>query len=326
MDTTRYYVSHLTTYRYGGSVALARHMLHLTPRTLPWQMVQAHAIEHDPASAELSAATDNFGNPMHTLTIHTRHRALVVHAHSWIDVDDRPQMPEEDSPPWESVRDQLVFRAGRKPSDSELDAGQFLFESRYVRVKREFAHWAQTCFTPGTPILVGMRRLTELIFETFDFDPESTHIATPVTEVLATKRGVCQDFAHLAISALRSLGLPARYMSGYLLTKPPPGKPRLIGADASHAWLAVWCPDFGWAEYDPTNGIPAGQSHITLGWGRDFGDVTPLRGVIHGGGDHIPEIEVTVVPASEYGKLFGKAVPALLAGTDDPVTPEAAAD
>lgn len=309
MSAIRYYVSHLTHYPYSSNVSLARHVLHLTPRSLPWQNVVEHRIEHDPSNGELALATDSFGNPIHTLILNARHAALSVHAHSWVDLAPRPRLPPRDSLPWEAVRDRLVFRAGRKPTPEELDAGQYLFESRHVRVKRDFAVWARDCFPPGLPLLEGVKQLSDLIFRTFEFDPESTHVATPVTDVLTKGRGVCQDFAHLALSALRSLGLPARYMSGYLLTKPPPGKPRLVGADASHAWISVWCPDFGWVELDPTNGIYAGEGHITLGWGRDFSDVTPMRGVICGGGDPTPDIAVTVVPETEYEKLFKKPLP-----------------
>jgi len=307
MSGERYFVSHLTEYDYGGPVALARHSLHLTPRALPWQQVESHEIRISPQGVQRRRSEDAFGNPVEHLTITQAHDRLSVLAESWLCVDARPPVSERDSPAWESVREALVFRAGRPPHPAELEATQFLFESRHVRLKRELAHWAAACFDPGQPLLAGVRALSERIHDEFEFDNEATHVATPVREVLEHGRGVCQDFAHLMLSGLRSLGLAARYVSGYLLTTPPPGKPRLLGADASHAWVAVWCPLHGWVEYDPTNGVSAAEGHITLGWGRDFADVTPLRGVLHGGGGHEPEIEVSVIPEAEYESLMRAA-------------------
>lgn len=299
----RYFVSHLTRYDYGRPVALGRHVLHLTPRGLPWQRVISHELDADPAPSERLTGLDAFGNPIETLAIALQHHGLDVHARSWVELSERPEAGE--SPKWESVRDRMVFRAGHRPDAGERDAARFLFESRHVRVKRDLAEWAARSFAPGKSLLDGVRALNDRIHAEFAFDPEATHVATPVMEVLRQRRGVCQDFAHLMLSALRSLGLAARYMSGYLLTTPPPGSPRLVGADASHAWIAVWCPNAGWVEFDPTNGVQAGIGHITLGWGRDFGDVTPLRGVIVGGGEHTPSIEVSVVPEADYAALFG---------------------
>ncbi|WP_341675021.1 transglutaminase family protein [Niveibacterium sp. SC-1] len=311
MSPHRYFVSHLTEYDYRGPVALARHSLHLTPRALPWQQVESHEIRVSPQGAQRHRDEDAFGNPVEHLTISQAHDRLSVLAESWLSISARPPVSESDSPAWESVREALVFRAGRPPHPAELEASQFLFESRHVRLKRELAHWAAASFDPDQPLLAGVRALSERIHAEFEFDSDATHVATPVREVLETGRGVCQDFAHLMLSGLRSLGLAARYMSGYLLTTPPPGQPRLLGADASHAWVAVWCPVHGWVEYDPTNGICAGEGHITLGWGRDFADVTPLRGVLHGGGGHEPEIEVSVVPEAEYEALMQPATEAV---------------
>ncbi|GAA5180600.1 transglutaminase family protein [Niveibacterium umoris] len=304
-SVARYFVSHLTRYDYRRPVANARHVLHLTPRELPWQHVVSHVIDADPIPNERAVGRDNFGNPVETLAITHQHSGLDVHARSWVEIAERPQT--ESSPAWQTVRDALAFRAAHPPLPAELEAARFQFESRHVRVKRELAEWAARAFAPDMPLLDGVQALNDRIHTEFAFDPEATHIATPVMEVLKLRRGVCQDFAHLMLSGLRSLGLAARYMSGYLLTTPPPGKERLIGADASHAWVAVWCPESGWVEFDPTNGVRAGSSHITLGWGRDFSDVTPLRGVIFGGGEHTPEIEVSVVPEADYAALFGAA-------------------
>jgi transglutaminase-like putative cysteine protease len=300
----RYFVSHLTEYAYDGTVALARHTLHLTPRELPWQRVVSHRLTIEPNDALRLRRRDAFGNPLTTLVINRPHRKLVVHAESWLDVRARPEVDVDASPRWEAAREALVFRAANPPSAEALEASQFLFESQHVRIKRELSAWGARFFTPGLPVLAGALALTRHIHSAFEYDPEATEVTTPALEVLEKRRGVCQDFAHLMLSALRSLGLAARYVSGYLLTTPPPGKPRLIGADASHAWVAVWCPQHGWVEFDPTNGILAAEGHVVLGWGRDFADVTPLRGVTHGSDSPVPEIEVTVVPESEYAVLF----------------------
>jgi transglutaminase-like putative cysteine protease len=165
-----------------------------------------------------------------------------------------------------------------------------------VHLKRSFVEFSESCFPPGRPLLLGVQALMEKIFNEFTFDAEATQVATPLVEVLEKRRGVCQDFAHLMLACVRSRGLAARYISGYLLTQPPPGQPRLIGADASHAWVSVFCPVLGWVDFDPTNNVQPALEHITLAWGRDFSDVSPLRGVILGGGSHDPEVRVTVMP------------------------------
>ena len=204
-----------------------------------------------------------------------------------------------DSPPWEDVRERFRYRP--EPCEANvLDAQRYLYASPRVPCDTALAAFARQAFKPEVPLLVGAQALMDLIFKTFTFDAEATEVGTPVHEVLTRKRGVCQDFAHLMIAALRSIGLPARYMSGYLLTDPPPGKPRLVGADASHAWVSVWCPENDWVEYDPTNGIQPDLRHVTLGWGRDFQDVSPLRGVILGGLAQAPEVRVTVMPEAEW--------------------------
>jgi transglutaminase-like putative cysteine protease len=215
--------------------------------------------------------------------------------------------------PWDAVRARLAYTAGRRPHPADLEAARFLFESTRVRNKRELAAWTSACFPPGTPILVGVRSLMNRIHDQFKFDPKATTVSTPVMEVFAKKRGVCQDFAHLMLSCLRSIGLAARYMSGYLLTRPPAGRPRLVGADASHAWVSVYCPGHGWVDTDPTNAVFPSLEHVTLGWGRDYDDVIPLRGVLLGGGEHALEIAVTVVPVAEYEDVFGQPLPRELA-------------
>jgi transglutaminase-like putative cysteine protease len=190
------------------------------------------------------------------------------------------------------VRDGL---AGGEPQEW-LEICQFAVDSPHVKARAELAEFAQGSFTPGRPWLEALLDLTRRIFEEFVYDPAATNVSTPLDTVLAMRRGVCQDFAHLQIGCLRSLGLPARYVSGYLQTTPPPGKPRLVGADASHAWLSAWCGAHGWVDVDPTNNVQPSLGHVTVAWGRDYSDVCPIKGVFIGGGDHRMEVSVDVEP------------------------------
>lgn len=295
----RYHVVHETGYDYESPVSISRQHLHLTPRDCPWQTCLEHAVSINPRPGLEASRHDAFGNPVLQFAIESPHASLQVRVVSRIEV--RPRRPAArlaGSPAWERVRDALVY--GARPV--RLDASVYLFESPYVRVKREFAAYAAPCFPPGRPLLEGVRALMARIHREFEFDPQATTVATPVLKVLEDRRGVCQDFAHLMLSCLRSLGLPARYVSGYLLTRPPPGKPRMVGADASHAWISAYCPGAdgdAWVDFDPTNDLLPDTQHITLAWGRDFGDVSPLRGVILGGDAHVPEVAVTVTPCGE---------------------------
>jgi transglutaminase-like putative cysteine protease len=205
-----------------------------------------------------------------------------------------PEIPDPKStPPWEDVRDR--FALGQPPW--WLEARQFGYPSPHVPIADELRNYAQPSFPAGRPWLVGVLQLTERIFKEFQYDPAATTVNTPVATVFKNRRGVCQDFAHLEIACLRSLGLPARYVSGYLLTAPPPGQPRLVGADASHAWLSAFCPEVGWIDFDPTNNQIPTTKHITLAWGRDYSDVCPIKGVLIGGGQHRMRVAVDVVPA-----------------------------
>lgn len=306
MKSASFVVVHDTKYEYEAPVGLSRQVLHLTPRVTPWQTVSAHAITVTPEPPEgLAAAADAFGNATRAFCIDTDHAELAVRAESTVVVSARDYPPDDDSPPWEQIRERLTYRAGRKPLPADLDAARFLFESMRVRNKRELAAWTAASFPPGAPLLRGVRALMERIHDELDFDPTATTVSTPVMEVFANKRGVCQDFAHLMLSCLRSIGLAARYVSGYVLTRPPPGRPRLVGADASHAWVSVYCPEHGWVDADPTNALFPSLEHVTLGWGRDYDDVIPLRGVLLGGGEHELKVEVTVVPTAEYETVFG---------------------
>lgn len=310
----RYHVLHDTAYYYDQPVGESRQLVRLTPRPLAWQTCLAHRLEIQPEPSRMDEFVDGFGNPVRSLHLEADHDQLLIRAESWLELQARQLQDPADSPEWESVRELLAYRAERRFAPETLGATVFKFESTHVRVKREFAQYTLEVFGPGRPLLDGVMALMERIHEEFTFDPEATDVSTPVTEVFATKRGVCQDFSHFMVSCLRSIGLSARYVSGYLLTRPPPGKPRLVGADATHAWVSVFCPEQGWVDFDPTNNLQPNLEHLTVGWGRDFADVSPLRGVILGGGDHEPEISVTVVPEQEFDLVYGgEAVPDLAA-------------
>ncbi len=317
-DAIRYHLRHDTRYEYDQPVGESHQLLRLVPRELPGQRILSHRLEIQPAPTRQNGFVDSFGNEVRIIDLELDHSELLIRAEAWAEISP-PRQPPEAILPWRQTRQALTYVAGKHYEPALLDASRFLFESKHVRVKREFAAYASQCFGAEDSLLSGTTRLMNRIFDEFTFDPEATTVSTPVTEVFEKKRGVCQDYAHFMLSCLRSVGLPARYMSGYLLTRPPPGKPRLIGADATHAWVAVFCPPAGWIEFDPTNNLQPGLEHIVLGWGRDFADVSPLRGVLMGGGSHDPEIRVTVVPESEFNAVYGDVEDAptpLLPGID----------
>lgn len=291
----RLQVIHDTRYFYASAVTLSRQLLHLTPRSTPWQRFLSHFVYLDPAPSYEWRRDDLFGNPVREFAIESPHTYLHVRAESVVELLPRGVDGADfcaASPPWETVRDRLAYRG----EAAQPDVAWFQFESPAVTLAREFADYASPCFPPGRPLLAAVSALMQQIHDDFEFDPEATTVSTPAHEVLEKRRGVCQDFAHLMLSCLRSLGLAARYVSGYLLTQPPPGWPRLIGADASHAWVSVYCPVAGWVDFDPTNALLPDLEHVTLAWGRDFTDVSPLRGVILGGGEHSLAVAVTVTP------------------------------
>lgn len=303
--TVRYHVLHDTRYEYRQPVGESRQLLRLTPRSRPGQRLLAHRIAIDPEPTRVDSFTDAFGNLVRALHLEADHDRLVVRAESWVELNAAAPPALADSPPWEAVREALAYHPRRRLDPAILEATGFVFESTHVRIKRELADYAAASFASGTPLLAAVDGLMRQIQRDFAFDPGATTVSTPVTEVFENRRGVCQDFAHLMLSCLRSTGLAARYVSGYLLTRPPTGKPRLVGADATHAWVSVCCPGHGWVDFDPTNAVIPALEHITIGWGRDFADISPLRGVILGGGGHEPEIAVTVVPESELASVYG---------------------
>jgi transglutaminase-like putative cysteine protease len=295
----RYRIVHETEYRYSSSVSVSRQAMHLAPRACARQRTLCHRLTIDPLPTYRQECVDCFGNPLTRIEIDHPHRALLVVAESEVTITARGDLRDPaDSPAWEAVAEHHAYHAGRAPDAAVLEACRFRADSPFVRAGAELIDFAQPYFAAGTPLLVAVRRLMHAIHRQFRFDTEATQIATPLLEVLARRRGVCQDFAHLMIGCLRALGLPARYVSGYLLTAPPPGQPRLIGADASHAWVSVHCPRNGWIDFDPTNDVLPDLGHVTIAWGRDFGDVSPLRGVILGGGAHELDVRVTVLPLS----------------------------
>ncbi|WP_397377375.1 transglutaminase N-terminal domain-containing protein [Pseudomonas sp.] len=297
MSSAFYQILHDTHYRYASSVTLAQQLAHLWPRDCPWQRNHKQQLLVSPLPCQRQDALDVFGNPLTRLVFERPHDELKVSARLKVEVLARPALNVQDSPAWEAACSALRY-SGQPLAPGVLDAARFRFESPYVHLKQVFADFAAECFSPGRPLLAAVDGLMLKIFSEFSFDAAATQVATPLLQVLEERRGVCQDFAHLMLACLRSLGLSARYISGYLLTQPPPGQPRLIGADASHAWISVFCPQHGWVDFDPTNNIRPALEHITLAWGRDFADVSPLRGVILGGGSHDPEVQVTVMPLS----------------------------
>jgi len=293
--SARYQILHDTHYRYDSPVSLAQQLAHLWPRSSLWQTCAERRLEISPEPTRRLDEMDVFGNPLTRLAFERPHDELRVSAQLQVEVLARPPLDFTAAPSWEATRTALCY-SGQAMPEAVLEACRYRFESPYVRLKKSFVDFSVDCFPAGRSMLQGAQALMEKIFAEFTFDAEATQVATPLIEVLETRRGVCQDFAHLMLACLRSRGLAARYVSGYLLTQPPPGQPRLIGADASHAWVSVFCPTLGWVDFDPTNNIQPALEHITLAWGRDFSDVSPLRGVILGGGHHDPDVQVTVMP------------------------------
>lgn len=301
--SAHYSIVHETHYHYDSPVSLAQQLAHLWPRECTWQVCHLQQLQIEPEPTQRVDQLDVFGNPLTRLVFERPHDQLRVGARLQVEVLPRAVLNFIASPAWEATRQALCY-SGKPVEAAVLDACRYRFESPYVRLKKNFVAFSESCFPPGQPLLLGAQALMEKIFSEFTFDAEATQVATPLVEVLEARRGVCQDFAHLMLACLRSRGLAARYVSGYLLTQPPPGQPRLIGADASHAWVSVFCPALGWVDFDPTNNVQPALEHITLAWGRDFSDVSPLRGVILGGGTHDPEVQVTVLPLDEAQRLM----------------------
>jgi len=284
----RYEIVHETRYTYSTMVANGQHFAHLTPRSTYRQQVSQHLLEFEPQPTEISEITDYFGNHSLRFVINHQHDVMQVRASSTVEVQDYPLDAGLEDLAWELALCESVY------SIEPIEVAEMRLPSAHVECLQQTRQYAYQFFTPGRPWLAAMLDLTKHIRAEFVYDTEATTVSTPVAEVFASKRGVCQDFTHLMLSCLRSLNLPARYVSGYILNEPPPGVEKLLGADASHAWVESWLPGAGWIGFDPTNGKMADEEFITLAWGRDFMDVTPLRGVVLGGGSHELDVSVTV--------------------------------
>jgi transglutaminase-like putative cysteine protease len=288
-----YRVKHVTTYRYGDPVLLAHHMAHLVPRQTPHQTCLRTQLRITPHPSELDeSGVDYYGNPTAFFGLRDPHGTLTVQVSSKVEVRSRELPAADYGDPWEGPRDSLAGLSG----ETLVEVADFCFDSPFVAISTDIRAYAEVSFVKGRPLMGCLLDLNKRIRNEFAYDPTATTLATPLSEVLEQKRGVCQDFAHLFIACARSVGLPARYVSGYLLTRPPPGKQKLRGSDASHAWVSVFVPSFGWVDFDPTNDCMPDQEHVTLGWGRDFDDVSPLRGVVLGGGEHRLKVGVDVEP------------------------------
>lgn len=286
-----YRVSHNTFYEYENDVSISHNLAHLKARETPSQTCREFSMLTSVPSAVVVDQFDFFGNPVRFFTIQEPHHGLRVESWNLVEVRQRDRIEPANSPPWEEARDLLRH----SHEASHLDAYQFCFDSPLIRSVDWLCDYALDSFTPARSLIEAAVDLTRRIHTDFRYDPTATTNTTPIADVFKIRRGVCQDFAHLQIGCLRSLGLAARYVSGYLRTLPPPGQARLVGADASHAWLSVFCPRLGWVDLDPTNNRIPGDQHITLSWGRDYDDVSPIKGVILGGGQHTLRVAVDVI-------------------------------
>jgi transglutaminase-like putative cysteine protease len=285
-----YHVTHRTLYEYAAPVSVSHHVARLEPLATATQSCENFSLRIFPEPALRRARTDYFGNQLCFFAIQEIHSKLEIITHSRVTVLPGNAAQNESTMPWETVAG--MFRDPVLPE--VVEPYQFVFDSPQIRASRELADYALESFAGGTPLLIGVRDLTARIFKDFKFDPKATTVATPLEEVWEKRRGVCQDFAHLGIACLRSLGLPARYVSGYLRTRPPEGRPRLVGADASHAWFRGFCPGTGWVDFDPTNNVQPAGEHIVVAFGRDYGDVSPVAGILTGGGEHEVRVSVDV--------------------------------
>ena len=287
-----YSVRHRTTYEYEDPVSVSHHVVRLTPRNFPGQTCRKSKISVAPAPPGTASCNDYFGNGQTFFTLQEPHERLIVEANSELEVFPAARPDLSASPRWETVPRLL----DGDHSAEGLDAYQYVFDSQRVRANRELADYARESFPEGRPLLEAAFDLTRRIHSDFTFDSKATEVSTPVETFFEKRRGVCQDFAHLQIACMRSIGLPARYVSGYLRTLPPKGRPRLIGADASHAWCSAWSPGAGWIDFDPTNNCVPSDGHITVAWGRDYSDVCPIHGVLLGGAKHTLDVGVDVMP------------------------------
>ena len=286
-------VTHETRYDYVPAAKDAQHMAHLKPRSDAGQQLLWHRLSVTPAVTQQSVAIDVYGNSRTFFAVQAPHEALVVVADSIVRTQAPPSWHSDIT--WEQVRERFRYHTG-----AAYDAAaEFVFASPYVPRHEDFVSYARPSFAAGRPLMDAAHALMAHMHHDFSYESESTEVNTPALEALHQKRGVCQDFAHIMVACFRAMGLSARYVSGYLLTEPPPGQPRLVGADASHAWASLYVPGIGWCDFDPTNNRVPGEDYVTLAIGRDYADVSPMRGVIHGGAHHTLDVGVTVAPLDE---------------------------
>jgi transglutaminase-like putative cysteine protease len=287
-----YDVVHRTTYRYAEPVDVSYHTLRVAPRALPHQKVLRASVIATPAPLRVVDGTDWYGNKVSHISLEEPHAELVVDARSVVDVEFPKPPDAAATPPWERVRDDLDG-AGLPEA---WDVSEFVRESPMALWDDTVRDYARDSFPAGRPVFAAVLDLNARIKKDFVFDPRATAVATPVEQVMGLRRGVCQDFAHVMIACLRAHGLAARYVSGYVRTYPQAGQPRRVGADASHAWVGVWVPGTGWVDVDPTNDLVVKDEHVVIGWGRDYSDISPIRGVILGGGAHELSVSVDLAP------------------------------
>jgi transglutaminase-like putative cysteine protease len=287
-----YKIVHRSTYKYKNPVSVGKHVACLKPRSSVHQQLAGTELDIQPPPATRTERVDYFGNSLCFFTVQELHRELVVEARSEVTVTGNAAPWPQQGIAWEEA----ALSLPRDKTQAGLEAYQFEFESPRIRIRPEFEAYALQSFAPGRPMTEALLDLTARIHHDFRFNSKATNVRTPPEEVFRKRHGVCQDFAHVQIACLRSIGLAARYVSGYLRTHQPPGVPRLVGADASHAWVSAYCPGSGWLDVDPTNNVVPSDGHVTLAWGRDYGDVSPLHGLVLGGGDHTLRVAVDMEP------------------------------
>ena len=287
----KYHISHQTTYRYYAPVSLCYNLLRLAPRNTPSQLCTRSEVKIFPEPDSLQEYKDFFGNKVIYFSIEKEHAQLSVKVYS--EIEKRVAAAREiglyGNATIESVKQQL---AENRQEAEEI--GQYIFETPMTAGNAEIAAYARASFSPGRPLLEAAGDLMRRIYTDFRFTPGFSTVSTPLETVLRERKGVCQDVAHLAIACIRSVGLPARYVSGYIETIPPPGTEKLTGVDASHAWFSVYIPQLGWVDFDPTNNVQPAEQHITIGWGRDYADIAPMRGVLLSSGTHGLSVSVDV--------------------------------
>ncbi len=304
--TVTYRIRHTTTFSYGAPVSVCHNTLCLTPRSGPRQQVGQAQLQIAPTPTISSQRRDWFGNTVHMFSLELAHETLSIEVRAEATVEPAPTLDAAATPPWESI----VAGVREQTDPNWLDACPYLYDATLVQRHEAATAYGRTAFTRGRPVLEAATALMSQIHRDFAYESGATHVHTDSRQALQLRRGVCQDFAHVAIAALRGLGVPARYVSGYLRTHPPPGQPRLVGADQSHAWFAAYMgPEIGWVELDPTNDVACGVDHIRLAVGRDYADVAPVRGVFLGGAESTQRVEVDVEPLDSAPPPSGNAVP-----------------